>query len=193
MYPGQQPSSRPAPGYYGQPAAEPIEVVFVSDNSTARTLSRVTALMTWRLRATWIFIAVLPVLLMIGGILRLLAGGSDTDFDIVEMFGAFFVVLSFELAVFALFTLWTMVRGNANVRRFARSGTQMWVRYTHNAMYLRLPQTVDIDLPYTGIKRADVFRNVVYLRLSNGKGLPLPRALAPKAALALMRDGGVHA
>ncbi|MFD4404639.1 hypothetical protein ACFWPH_17970 [Nocardia sp. NPDC058499] len=68
----------------------------------------------------------------------------------------------------------------------------MRARYTHNALYLRLPLTVDIDLAYTGIKNADVFRNVVYLRLSNGKGMPLPRALVPKAAPALMRDGGVH-
>ena len=173
-------------------SAEPIEVAFVSDKSTARTLSRVTASMTWRLRATWILIAVLPVLLMIGGTLRLLAGGSDTDFDFLEMVGAFFVVVAFELVVPALATLWTMVRGNANVRRFARTGTQMRARYTHNALYLRLPQTVDIDLAYTGIKNADVFRNVVYLRLSNGKGMPLPRALVPKAAPALMRDGGVH-
>ncbi|MGI5218691.1 hypothetical protein [Nocardia sp. CA-290969] len=186
MHPQQQPM------YPGRTAAEPIEVTFVSDRSTSGALSRVTAVMTWRLRATWIMVTVLPVILLIGGIIRLLAGGSDTDIDILEIFGAFFVVLAFELAVLALVTVWTMIRGNANVRRFARPGTQMWARYTHNALHLRLPQTTDIHLPYSAITHADVFRKVVYLRMSNGKGLPLPRGLAPKAALALMRDGGVR-
>ncbi|MFD4404638.1 hypothetical protein ACFWPH_17965 [Nocardia sp. NPDC058499] len=111
------------PGYQTQVIPEPNEVTFVSDKSTARALSRVTPLMTWRLRATWILIAVLPVLLMIGGAFRLLAGGSDTDFDVLEMVGAFFVVVAFELVVLAPATLWTMVRGNANVRRFARTCT----------------------------------------------------------------------
>lgn len=198
MYPGRQshpeqpPQGYPGQGQFAAPAAGPVEVTFVSDQTTARTLGRVTALMNWRLPALWIFVAVLPVILLVRGIFRLLSGGTDTKIDPVEIFGAFFVVLAFELVVLVLLTGWTMVRGNPHIRRYSRPGTQMWARYTHDALYLRLPQSVDMHLPYTNIKRLSVYRDVVYLRKSDGKGFALPRGLASEPALALMRNAGVR-
>jgi hypothetical protein len=198
MYPGQQPHpDRPARAYPAQarfaaPADGPVEVAFVSDQTTARTLSRVTALMNWRLPGLWMFVAALPVVLLVGGIARSLASGTDTEVDLVEVFGAFFVVLAFELVVLVLLTGWTMVRGNPHIRRYSQSGTQMRARYTHDALHLRLPHSVDTHLPYTHIKRLSLHRDTVYLRKSDGKGFALPRALVSEPALALMRNAGVR-
>ncbi len=59
-----------------------------------------------------------------GGIVQLPADGEDTDLDILQMFGMLRVLI-FEPAVLAPVTLWTMARGDVDVRRPVRSGTQM--------------------------------------------------------------------
>ncbi|WP_040789145.1 hypothetical protein [Nocardia paucivorans] len=191
-YPTQPPQGNWGQGQFEVSAPGPIEVTHLSDQATGRALSRVTALMTWRLPALWIFVMVLPVLVLLRGTFRLLTRKPDTTVDPSEIFGAFFVVLVFELVILVLVTGWTMVRGNPNVRRYSQPGTQMWARYTHDALHLRLPHTADIHLPYPHIKRLYLFRDVVYLRKNDGKNFALPRTLAPKAALSLMRDAGVR-
>ncbi|WP_459546288.1 hypothetical protein [Nocardia sp. X0981] len=119
----------------------PLDVTFVSGNTTSGKLSRVTALMTWRLPAIWIFLAILPVLLLGRGIAKSFSRSAGEEVDSGEFFGAFFVVVAFELVVCVLLTGWGMLRGNANVRRYTRPGTLMAARYGHDAVHLRLPQT----------------------------------------------------
>ncbi len=200
-YPPQQPGYPAQGGFAPQPSqqqqfppgggvqqhGDTIEVTYVCDDRTARRVSRGAALVTFRLPAKWAFLLVLPAFLLIRGTIKLLSDGGHAE--IGEMFGAFFIVLGFELVVVGLATAWQLARVHPKFTAVAGPGHRITARYTRDAM--QLEQTSgQVTNRYADIKKVIVVGDTVFLQPAGTQGFVLPNEVVPEAALARLRGSG---
>ncbi|MFE3546143.1 hypothetical protein ACFXK0_24540 [Nocardia sp. NPDC059177] len=188
-YPQQQPFQQAPPPnqqpqFGAQQSGATIDVAYVCDDRTARRLSRGAALVTWRLPVKWAILLAIPAFLLVRGTVTSMSKGADAE--IGEMFGAFFIVLGFELVVVGLVTAFQLARVSPKFTAVAGPGHRISAQYTHDTMHLQ-QTSGQVSNRYADIKKVIVVGDTVFLQPTGTQGFMLPNEVVPAAALTRLR------